>query len=136
MCWRCAAFILVLASILQFGKSQQGCSNIPNSRRFDCYPEGDADEQKCLNRGCCWSKPSLPAADHDGEAPLNIPYCFYPTDYGYQLKNKQKTQTGYLLSLAKQGHAGPYGKDIENLAVDLRFEARDRLHFKVKAVTC
>ena len=132
MSWRCVAFILVLSSILQFGKCQQSCS-IPNSRRFDCYPEGDADSQKCLKRGCCWGKPSLPRGE--GEVPLNIPYCFYPTDYGYQLKSKQKTPTGYLLSLAKQGHAGPYGKDIENLIVDLRFEARDRLHFKVM-VTC
>lgn len=24
------------------------------SQRFDCYPEGDADESKCQARGCIW----------------------------------------------------------------------------------
>lgn len=33
--------------------------------------------------------------------------------------------------LSKQGHPGPYGKDIQNLTVDLRFETKDRLHFKI-----
>lgn len=129
MSWRCVSFTLVLLSAVKFGKSQQGCDNIPNARRFDCYPEEGATEQTCSNRGCCWRKPSLSVVD--GEVPLNIPYCFYPTNYGYQLKGKQKTQTGYLLSLARQGHPGPYGKEIENLAVDVRFETRERLHFKV-----
>lgn len=128
MSWKRVTFLVVLSSILQFGKSQQGCDDIPNSRRFDCYPEAGANEQKCLNRGCCWRKPS---SGKEGDVPLNTPYCFYPTNYGYQLKSKQKTQTGYLLTLAKQGHPGPYGKDIENLAVDVRFETRERLHFKV-----
>ena len=128
MCVRwCVAFVLVLSSFLHFGKTQDSCSQIPNAYRFDCYPDDGASEQNCLNRGCCWRKPS----EVDGEVPLNTPYCFYPTNYGYQLKIKQKTQTGYLLNLAKQGHPGPYGKDIQNLAVDVRFETQDRLHFKV-----
>ncbi|KAL9985311.1 hypothetical protein ACROYT_G007700 [Oculina patagonica] len=126
MSWRCTVFILVVPLLLELAKCQQ-CSDIPNSLRFDCYPEDDANEQRCLSRGCCWAKPSIV----DDEAPLDMPYCFYPKDYGYQLVNKQKTQTGYLLSLAKKGHAGPYGNDIENLAVDVRFEAKDRLHFKI-----
>lgn len=127
MSYRCTLFILVLPLLLELAKCQQGCSNIPNLLRFDCFPENDADEQKCVNRGCCWAKPSIV----DEEAPLDVPYCFYPSDYGYQLVNKQKTKTGYLLSLTKKGHAGPYGNDSQNLAVDIRFEARDRLHFKV-----
>ncbi|KAJ7394088.1 hypothetical protein OS493_003764 [Desmophyllum pertusum] len=127
MSWKCTVFILVWALLLGLGKCQQGCSNIPDNLRFDCYPQGVANEQSCLNRGCCWTKPSIV----DDEVPLDIPYCFYPNDYGYQLVNQQKTQTGFLLSLAKKGHAGPYGKDIENVAVDVRFEARNRLHFKV-----
>ena len=127
MSWKCTVFILVWALLLGLGKCQQGCSNIPDNLRFDCYPQGVANEQSCLNRGCCWTKPSIV----DDEVPLDVPYCFYPNDYGYQLVNQQKTQTGFLLSLAKKGHAGPYGKDIENVAVDVRFEARNRLHFKV-----
>lgn len=121
-------FIFTLLSILHFGKSQEGCSQIADAYRFDCYPEDGASEQNCLNRGCCWRPPS---AEVDGKVPLNIPYCFYPTNYGYKLVNKEKTQTGYLLRLVKQGHPGPYGKDVENLTVDVRFETRERLHFKV-----
>lgn len=121
-------FIFTLLSILHFGKSQEGCSQIADAYRFDCYPEDGASEQNCLNRGCCWRPPS---AEVDGKVPLNIPYCFYPTNYGYKLVSKEKTQTGYLLRLVKQGHPGPYGKDVENLTVDVRFETRERLHFKV-----
>ena len=124
---RCAVFILLVSLLLELAKCQEGCSNIPDSLRFDCYPEDGATKTNCMNRGCCWAPPST----SDDAAPLDIPYCFYPSDYGYQLVNKEKTQTGYLLSLTKKGHAGPYGNDIENLAVDVRFEARDRLHFKV-----
>ena len=125
--WKCTVFFLVLSLLPELGKCQQGCSDIPNNLRFDCYPEDGASEQNCVNRGCCWGKPAIV----NDEVPLDIPYCFYPSDYGYQLVNKEKTQTGYLLSLTKKGHAGPYGNDIENLAVDVRFEAQDRLHFKV-----
>lgn len=125
---RGVVFIFTLLSILHFGRSQEGCSQIADAYRFDCYPEDGASEQNCLNRGCCWRPPS---AEVDGKVPLNIPYCFYPTNYGYKLVSKEKTQTGYLLRLVKQGHPGPYGKDIENLTVDVRFETRERLHFKV-----
>ncbi|KAM7452410.1 hypothetical protein ABFA07_000090 [Porites harrisoni] len=125
---RGVVFILTLLSILHFGRSQEGCSQIADAYRFDCYPEDGASEQNCLNRGCCWRPPS---AEVDGKVPLNIPYCFYPTNYGYKLVSKEKTQTGYLLRLVKQGHPGPYGKDIENLTVDVRFETRERLHFKI-----
>lgn len=129
MYWKFTLFVLasVLLILLDFGQTQQGCDNIPDSLRFDCYPEGEADQQSCVDRGCCWAKPTIVKED----VPLDIPYCFYPSDYGYQLVNKEKTSTGYLLSLTKKGHPGPYGKDIENLAVDVRFETKDRLHFKV-----
>ena len=127
MSWKCTVIVLVLSFLPERGTCQQGCSDIPNNLRFDCYPEDGASEQNCLNRGCCWRKPPIV----NDEVPLDVPYCFYPSDYGYQLVNKEKTQTGYLLSLTKKGHAGPYGNDVENLAVDVRFEAQDRLHFKV-----
>lgn len=127
MKWKCTVFVVVLSLFPELAKCQQGCSDIPNNLRFDCYPEDGASEQNCLNRGCCWRKPAIV----NDEVPLDVPYCFYPSDYGYQLVSKEKTQTGYLLNLSKKGHAGPYGNDIENLAVDVRFEAQDRLHFKV-----
>lgn len=129
MYWKLTLLILVSVFQLDHGRAQQGCSNIPNSLRFDCYPEGDANEQSCVNRGCCWAKPTI--EEENVHVPLDIPYCFYPNDYGYQVVNKEKTQTGYLLSLTKKGHPGPYGNEIENLAVDVRFETKDRLHFKV-----
>ena len=128
---RSIVFILAFSSILHSGNSQEGCSNIPDSDRFDCYPESDADEQKCLNRGCCWKVASHHDQTVNGKVPLNIPYCFYPTNYGYKLVTKTQTPTGYMLTLEKQGHPGPYGKDINDLNVDLRFETKDRLHFKV-----
>lgn len=128
---RSIVFLLAFSSILHNGNSQEGCSNIPDSNRFDCYPESGADEQKCLNRGCCWKVAVQDNQAVDGEVPLNIPYCFYPTNYGYKLVTKTQTPTGYMLTLEKQGNPGPFGKDIKDLNVDLRFETKDRLHFKI-----
>ena len=128
---RSIVFLLAFSSILHNGNSQEGCSNIPDSNRFDCYPESGADEQKCLNRGCCWKVAAQDNQAVDGEVPLNIPYCFYPTNYGYKLVTKTQTPTGYMLTLEKQGNPGPFGKDIKDLNVDLRLETKDRLHFKV-----
>ena len=129
--------MLVLWTSFRLGKFQQQCENIPNELRFDCDPEGDASQENCLNRGCCWRKPSI--SFEAGEVPLDTPYCFYPTNYGYEVVDKQHTQTGYALKLTRRGHLGPYGKDVINLTMEVLFEGENRLHFKVVlkcAVTC
>lgn len=119
-------FILFLAqSSLQITTAQPQCDNIANEYRFDCYPESDATEGKCNNRGCCWKKPNVLSV------PLDIPYCFYPMNYGYKLDSKEDTKFGYRLSLSRQGQGGPYGSDVEHLAVDVRLEEKSRLHFKI-----
>ena len=116
---------VVFFSVLSALTAEPQCDNIPNAHRFDCFPDSEATEEKCQARGCCWKKP-----DHVG-VPLGLPYCFYPQNYGYKLASKRDTQLGYLLTLTRQGQAGPYSGDVEKLEVDVRLEDKSRLHFKI-----
>ena len=109
--------------------SSPDCTRDADSKRFDCYPDVGASEDKCEDRGCCWKVASN--ALYGGSVPLNVPYCFYPKNFGYELVNQQETDTGFLLDLQMQQH-GPYGEDIVNLKVDVRLETEYRVHVKVK----
>lgn len=57
------------------GDSQDPNRNCPidleDELKFDCYPEGNAAEVSCLNRGCCWSPTEK----------QSVPYCYYPSNY-------------------------------------------------------
>jgi hypothetical protein len=104
--------------------SSPDCSDDADSKRFDCYPDQGAAEETCESRGCCWKDAKNYAI------PLNVPYCFYPKNFGYALVNQQETDTGFLLDLQMQ-QKGPYGRDIVNLKVDVRLETEYRVHVKV-----
>ncbi len=39
--------------------------------KFDCFPQGNADETLCLKRGCCWSFTDK----------QSVPFCYYPSNY-------------------------------------------------------
>ncbi|EDO41811.1 predicted protein [Nematostella vectensis] len=74
--------------------------------RFDCFPEAGATEELCQARGCCWvpaenrpPRPEPTSKPTGVNAPLDIPYCFYPLNYGYSLTSKVATKTGYKKTL-------------------------------------
>lgn len=108
--------------------SSPDCTHDADSKRFDCYPDEGAAENKCESRGCCWKDATN--AILGGKVPLNVPYCFYPKKFGYELVKQQETDTGFLLDLEMQ-QKGPFGGDIANLKVDVRLETEYRVHVKV-----
>lgn len=107
--------------------SSPDCTDDADRKRFDCYPDEGAAEDKCQSRGCCWKDATNSFRE---TVPLNVPYCFYPKNFGFELVNQQETDTGFLLDLQMQ-QKGPYGGDIENLKVDVRLETEYRVHVKV-----
>lgn len=111
------------------------CTEDADNLRFDCYPEPGASEEKCESRGCCWkvaenSRHAASLGDETVTVPLDVPYCFYPRNFGYQLVKQQETATGYLIELQMQ-QKGPFGGDITSLKVDIRLETENRVHVKV-----
>lgn len=93
-------------------------------RRFDCYPEDGASQQKCEARGCCWQVPSK-------DTYVGVPYCFYPTDYDmYQISGPVDTEFGCTANLTRS-QPSYYPNTIKNLQLDIYYETQTRLHFKI-----
>lgn len=136
-----AVLSVLLFFIFKSINSEPQC-NLPSEKyRFDCFPDENATAEKCEARGCCWEKAALTIpqklpkislnSSSQADPPLDIPYCFYPMNYGYKLVSKEQTKTGFKLGLARQGSDGPFGGDVKNLAVDVLLEDQNRFHFKV-----
>jgi len=62
---------------------------------------------------------------------MGTPYCFYPSNWGYQLTNPQQTSTGITATLTRVGPPSPYGGDVNTLKLDIMYETTQRLHFKI-----
>ena len=86
------------------------CTEIPNELRFDCHPDGNANQHSCLKRGCCWSAPK-------GEQNLDIPYCYYPNGYSLYSKTQyfsdDKEETHEFVQVKKSG----FPEDVANVQV-------------------
>ena len=103
----------------------QQCDILSNNERFDCYPNDDADEQKCQARGCCWRKPD------DAFEDINVPFCYYPKDFpSYILKTNQSTDFGQRIVINKS-QDGFMPNDTSELTVDLIYESNQRLRIRI-----
>ncbi|XP_046862383.1 lysosomal alpha-glucosidase-like [Xenia sp. Carnegie-2017] len=122
------AIITCVSFFFDKSLSSADCRDDIDSKRFDCYPENGASQEKCEIRGCCWKVATNKR--HEVTVPLNVPYCFYPKNFGYRIVNEQETATGILLDLQMQ-QPGPYGADVENLRVNVDFETENRVHVKI-----
>uniref|UniRef100_A0A1B6D5E9 P-type domain-containing protein n=1 Tax=Clastoptera arizonana TaxID=38151 RepID=A0A1B6D5E9_9HEMI len=104
------------------------CANIANVDRFDCFPQGKAEEESCKSRGCCWA---LPQEKINKSADLNVPYCFYPNSFNnYQYINVSVNDLGATAYL-KILFSSPYPKDVELVKLDVMYETENRLHIKI-----
>lgn len=105
----------------------ESCSVIPESWRFDCYPERGVvvTEEMCHARNCCFTR----AADEKS----GVPWCYYPQDYpSYALVAVNDTETGWTGKLVRTQKTY-YPKDIKVLKLDVLYESNNRLRVKVRA---
>lgn len=112
----------------------EACSLIPESWRFDCYPERGVvvTRELCEARNCCFipaSTASNSAARPSGKN--GIPWCFYPLDFpSYSLVSLNDTlmgQKGMLVKEVKTYYPG----DILSVEVEVRHETDTRLRVRV-----
>ncbi|KAJ0051153.1 hypothetical protein NL108_014607, partial [Boleophthalmus pectinirostris] len=104
---------------------REGCTVVPETWRFDCYPERGAivTQEICESRNCCF----VPGrTGQDG-----VPWCFYPPDFpSYSLVSMQPTPLGQKGVLQRQ-HKTYYPGDIMRLQLEVFEETNSRLHVKI-----
>ncbi|XP_013407695.1 lysosomal alpha-glucosidase-like [Lingula anatina] len=113
--------VFVMTISFGIGITSMQCNIALENDRYDCLPEDGATQQKCVLRGCCWAITKTPGA----------PYCFYPSDSpGYRVVKSASTAFGetYMLNL---GSKTSWPDNVMTLQLDVRFETKSRLHFKI-----
>ncbi|KAF6720919.1 Maltase-glucoamylase, intestinal [Oryzias melastigma] len=94
-------------------------------QRVDCHPEANADEAKCTQRGCLWNESNAE----------NVPWCFYPEDYGYSVLNYAESPTGITVDINRntryRSSGRPDSPDINSLRVEIHYHSGDMLQFKI-----
>lgn len=120
-----------------FSSGEKQCDIKNPSEKFDCFPEVDVSEEGCEKRGCCWrkdetrGKPQIARSKNDTQAPVDVPYCFYPRNFaGYSVTEKQDTVLGFELKISGKP-PNYYLKGVNHLVVDVAYESDQRLHVKV-----
>nr|XP_029503657.1 maltase-glucoamylase, intestinal-like [Oncorhynchus nerka] len=98
---------------------------VPETQRFDCYPEPDSDETKCRARGCIW-----------GTSPTEgVPWCYYPEDYGYTATTVIEQPSGWSFDIMRnaglRSSGRPESPDINSLRVEIKYHSADLLQFKI-----
>ncbi|XP_041660826.1 maltase-glucoamylase, intestinal [Cheilinus undulatus] len=94
-------------------------------QRFDCHPEENADEAKCKARGCIWKQSALES----------VPWCYYPSDYGYQVTTFEESDTGMTVEITRnnkyRSSYRPGSPDIDALHVKIHYHSSEMLQFKI-----
>uniref|UniRef100_A0A674BN20 Maltase n=1 Tax=Salmo trutta TaxID=8032 RepID=A0A674BN20_SALTR len=98
---------------------------VPETQRFDCYPEPDSDETKCRARGCIWG-----TSTNEG-----VPWCYYPEDYGYTATTVIEQPSGWSFDITRnaglRSSGRPESPDINSLRVEIKYHSADLLQFKI-----
>ncbi|GFV13584.1 lysosomal alpha-glucosidase [Trichonephila clavipes] len=101
------------------------CTGIADLDKFDCHPDDNASEHSCLQRNCCYQ----PKAKNF--PPLNIPYCYYPSNYnGYVIGNISQDGRYIRADLNRSSPSG-FPKDIVNLQLVISFIDDYTLRIKI-----
>ncbi|XP_045214547.2 lysosomal alpha-glucosidase-like isoform X2 [Mercenaria mercenaria] len=122
---------------LDIPSSKKQCDITNPSEKFDCFPEKSISEEGCMRRGCCWQKdatrrkPLKSRNENDTQAPVDVPYCFYPRNFpGYSVDERKDTPLGFSMNLSGQPPTY-YPRGVRQLAVEVYYETNQRLHVKV-----
>ncbi|XP_061072796.1 sucrase-isomaltase, intestinal [Conger conger] len=98
------------------------CPIMALGERIDCYPDSGASQSSCIARGCCWQ-------------PLNesyVPWCFFPTNHGYEVMTQQSSGPGNLKAqLKRMPSPSLFGADIEELTFHAEMQTANRFRFKI-----
>ncbi|XP_050537143.1 lysosomal alpha-glucosidase-like [Daktulosphaira vitifoliae] len=98
------------------------CSITSDIEKFDCFPRGNANQDSCEQRNCCWSP-----IDFNSKPP----WCYYPKNYNnYILVNMTETNNG-IMSYFRLINNTTYTSDIKLLCVEISFQTIKRLHIKI-----
>ncbi|KAM4672049.1 sucrase-isomaltase, intestinal-like [Amazona ochrocephala] len=121
----CLAVVLAVAGGCLGSAPNPQCSGaVAVQRRISCHPQPNASREACEARGCTWCTTDVP----------NAPWCFFPEDspYGYSLGGStEKTATGWRITLSKHQVLSLFGNDISPVALEVEFQTRDRLRFRL-----
>ncbi|XP_074111651.1 lysosomal alpha-glucosidase isoform X1 [Cotesia typhae] len=111
--------------------TSEECSNIPKEMRFDCHPENGASELSCYNRGCCWNAISEDIDVISEKVPLNIPYCFYPSNWHlYEYGSTEQDNDSFVGDLIKVADSF-YKNDLQVLRMEARGIDQNILQVKI-----
>lgn len=114
--------------------TSEECSNIPKEMRFDCHPENGASELSCYNRGCCWNASSEDIDVISEKVPLNIPYCFYPSNWHlYEYGSTEQDNDSFVGDLMKVADSF-YKNDLQVIRMEARGIDQNILQVKVSSI--
>lgn len=100
--------------------------NIISSKKFDCLPKGEVNEEHCINLGCCWLKTD----------DTNIPKCFYPLHFKrYEYVNVTEHDNG-IISYMRLIKSSLYPNDINILRLDVKYISETTINVKVRNYLC
>ncbi|XP_023614656.1 LOW QUALITY PROTEIN: probable maltase-glucoamylase 2 [Myotis lucifugus] len=99
------------------------CPEIPESHRIDCAPGEMVSKENCIEKyKCCWK----PVSD------TNVPRCFFPTNWGYEVNGSLKYEsTGLTAGLKKVLTPSRFGDDVSNAHFTAEYQTPRRLRFKI-----
>jgi len=126
---------LILSFFLLSYSYCQQCEQSSDVARFDCYPENGGEQDKCLERHCCWRQP-IQETNLTNKYPnifrdVNVPYCYYPKDFPtYNLQSNEQTDFGQRIRINKS-QIGYMPNDAIDLTVDLIYETDQRFRIRI-----
>ncbi|XP_019358783.1 PREDICTED: sucrase-isomaltase, intestinal [Gavialis gangeticus] len=93
--------------------------------RFDCYPAPGATAEQCRVRGCIWNSQTVTQ---------NVPYCYYPPNYGYYVKQIQYSSSGLTANLSTNANyvkTSQFTTPINTLTLEVKYHENNFLQFKI-----
>uniref|UniRef100_H0XP43 Maltase n=1 Tax=Otolemur garnettii TaxID=30611 RepID=H0XP43_OTOGA len=99
------------------------CPEIPQSERIDCTPGQLVTEHICRwQLKCCWNL----------VADANIPRCFFPRNWGYEVSNSRtNTSAGFTAQLKRLPSPSLFGNDVTSPIFTAEYQTSNRFHFKI-----
>ncbi|XP_049339266.1 sucrase-isomaltase, intestinal [Astyanax mexicanus] len=97
---------------------------VSDFERVDCYPEEGSNEEKCTARGCIWQTSNL----------QNVPWCYFPADYGYTADTPEITPSGISFNIARNTKypvPRSASRTIDTLRVEINYLSSHSLRFKI-----